>query len=237
MMKRALAIMLNGMLLFAVLSACRIQQDPEVNAEFRDTYSQQDTLDAFCGENNDYMMKIEIEDTRIQLVLREDGDKWSGDLSLYDGSGLLESIPAAVEGDELVIYTGMEKRVPMSVLLFTQFDPESCTITASTSDVMGMPSLEEVIGLYPPDELKAYMQTLYDEVLSNLTQFDRKEDYMAAISELDSFAFNRYTADEDGNHYSLTLGFSGNENVKWDPGFGGFENVSMLVSERTPIAW
>lgn len=235
MNKKVLSIAVSIILIVA-LTACQTQNE-EVLSNFYSTYIKAKNLDEFCQNNNSYALKIEIEATRIQLVLRRTERNWEGSLSLYEGSTMIQNVPVTVIGEELVFHTQTENKAPITVLLFSQFDPRKCTVIQSSADVMGAPEMEEVIGEYPIEELSQYMQRFYDLVLSNLTMFDRKEDYMAAITASDLFVFNQSTSNENKDCHSLTLGFSGNQNVKWDPGFGGFENVSMLFSESVPIAW
>lgn len=156
---------------------------------------------------------------------------------MYDNSEELETIPVVVDGDEIVIQTAQEKRTSTDILLFKRFNTKNCVIRESTSQVLFEPFLEEVLGDYPEDEMESYMQLLYDELISNLTMFDRKDDYFSAINGLKGFAFNRYTGNPDKPCYGLSFGFTGNENVKWDPGFANFGEVSMIFSESSPYVW
>jgi len=230
-------------LFFAIfLTSCKFNaQNKEVNQNFYNIYTSKTTLDEFCGNHKDYMINIDIEKTTVQLVLKKDDiGQWSGGLKLYDelkgeSQKLVEEIPIVIINNEIVIQSTEEKKVPVTIWFFNHFDIEKCKIKESASDVIGIPLTEEMIGDYPIKDIKSYMEMFYNEIISNLNLFDRKDDYFSAISELDSFVFNRQRSKNPC--YKLSFGFTGNEEVKWDLAFGKMGSVSMVFSERSPIAW
>lgn len=129
------------------------QQKQEVNDHFYSVYDNKENLDEYCTNHNEYLINIEIERTEIRFWLKNDGDSWSGTLSLHDESEKIEEIPVVVEGDEVVIQAVPERRVSTDILFFNQFDTEKCTITEISPQVLFEPCLEEVLGEYPEDEI------------------------------------------------------------------------------------
>jgi len=221
-------------ILSLILCACKTQ-DEEVNQHFYDKYANTENLDAFSGTQSHYAMKIVFEKTEVRLYLdRNESNIWSGYLSLREEDDEIESIPIYVDKDELVIQTFPEKRVSMDVLFFRQFRAESCVIEESTPDILlAPPGLEEVIGTYSEEEMKEYMEMLYDDVISNLTSFEKEEEYFQAIDELNGFNFIRNTGDPTKPGCNLHFGFSGGE--CWPSGIDGLGDVSLIFSEGSNL--
>ena len=82
------------------------------------------------------------------------------------------------------------------------------------------------------EEITPYMETLYSELYSNLSLFDRKEDYFKSIEQLQSVVYIKDLIEKDIPGHNLSFGFNGDENIKWYPGYGSFEHISLLIFER-----
>lgn len=233
-----LGLMIGVIIVAFFLCKKSIWKNKEVIEEFNAIYNDKKSLDEFCDNHNTYSMEIELKETRVLFrVERDDLNKWSGKLALYSDSNLIEEIPVLIDEGEIIIQTQPEKRISTDILLFKQFETEKCNISEATSQVLFEPSLEEVLGEYPEEDVKIYMQTLYDELISNLKLFDKEEEYFLSIEKLHGFGFNRYTGNSNHICYGLKLAFTGNKKETWNPGCCKFEDVSLILTETTSVAW
>lgn len=145
---------------------------------------------------------------------------------------LIEEIQASIDGDELVIQSDIPKRIPLTtILLYENFDVNKCIFEKTYKLSIDYP-LEEIQGTYPLDDIKPYMENLYTELFSNLTTFNREDQYFKAIEELSSFAHIKNLTNKECPGHNLSVGFNGDESILWSPAYGGLGDISLLLFER-----
>lgn len=210
--------------------------DNSIVADFESAYSEEKSFSEFCGSNSTYELEIEIEGSRLLLFLeKNDSEVWSGSLLYYERNqmpSLTEEIPVYIDGDELVIQSDTPKRIALTtILLYKNFDVTKCMFERTYKLSIDYP-LEEIQGTYPLDDIKPYMENLYVKLFSNLTTFNREEQYFKAIEELSSFAHIKDLTYKECPGHNLSIGFNGDESILWNPGYGGLGDISLLVFER-----
>ncbi len=208
--------------------------DRDIAERFREIYGVERSFEEYCGDSNTYRLRAELRSSALQLYLKKDGHgQWSGSLGYYEWGTAIEKIPAFIDGEELVVCSVPEKRVPMeTILLYRHFDADECTVEQALFMSFDHP-LEEVSGSCPPDRLRPYAERLYTELFSCLTSFEREDDYFKAVEQLKSYTYNRNLMYREHPSHLLTLGFDGDKANLWDPGFGAHSQISLFLSENT----
>jgi len=229
-MKRAITVLMVTVLMFT-MSGC---VDRDIVKRFEESYSIEKSFEEYCGDSNAYRLEVQLLSSRLQLFMKKDENgNWVGILSYFEWSGTIEEIPVSLDGEELVIHSSPEKRVPISaILLYRHFDVNKCTVERAEFMSFDHP-LEEVNGSYPADALKSYAENLYTELFSCLTTFERKDDYFKAIAQLKSYTYIRNLMYKEHPNNHLSFGFNGDETNLWTPGYGGLGEISLLISEQT----
>lgn len=207
--------------------------DRDIAVDFTNTYSKDMSFSEYCGQSNLYELHAKIEDSHLRLWLKKNEQgEWSGVLDYKEWSKTIEEIPVKLDGDELVLLTSPETRLPFEpLLMYRAFDPEMCSITWAAFTPFDYPK-EELEGDYPLDVITPYMEELYSSLYANLTSFEKEEEYFDSLRGLEKFAYIKSLESWNPDGHTLSFGFNGCENVDTSADFSSYEDISLFVYEH-----
>lgn len=232
---KKIVLILFASIIALVLLWCILQRD-EVSEHFYTTYQNATNIDDYCGINNDYILEIEIDESRIVLwLIKDETQKWSGKLTLYKLREKVEEIPVVLEGDAIIIQSNPQKVVSTEVFFFKSFNVDYCEISETSSKVPFEPYLEEVVGTYSNAQIKDYMKLLYEELISNFLSFDKSKTYFEAVDNLSGFKYYRYIANPEKTGHQLYFLFGAQQEE--NKGMIDYGDAEMILTEKSPSVW
>ena len=204
---------------------------------FKATYTGKTDFYQYCDNGDSYILGLEMRNCQVKVILKREDETWAGDLSLYESRKLVESIPISIVDDQIVIHSDNEKRIDLDSLLLYHIDAGEGKIKRVAPYVVGYPNLSEVEIHFDPQKIADYMVSFYDNFIVEFTDFKYKDIYFACINNFKSAVYNEYRPQNHAIYYSLGIGFEGKEEFSWDPGFGNFGDVSVILKETSPMVW
>ena len=213
------------------------RQRTALTDSLKETYNNETDFYQYCNYADSYMLKLKMRDCYVQVVLEKENEAWSGSLSLYESERLIESIPISIVGDEIVIHSDDEKSIALDSLLLYNIDAKNGKIRKVDPSVWGLANISEIEIDFDPQTIADYMMSFYDNFISELTTFEYNDLYFDAINNLQSGLYREQHMQNQHSYHSLSIGFEGNEAYSWNPGYGSFGDVCMILTETSPVAW
>ncbi len=217
-----------------ILNFTSCVKDKSLVDYFKQVYCDNTTLDEYVQYEKDYYLQLSFSDldrVTFSMSRNADGNGWSGELCYTKKGILVETIPATISNDTVILHAKEEKQVPLSeIFLFNESISENAVVER-TALVLGDGSMKEVLGHIENDPLKEYMISLYENLLTCFEETIDKDFYYSAIEKSDDFAFTKRKLSDNNYDYQMNIGFVGNESKTWTPGFGNLRNINILLSE------
>ena len=224
------------LLVMVFLTGCSSQRTALADS-LKTTYNSETDFYQYCDSADSYMIKLNMRNCYIQVVLEKKDETWAGHLSLYESERLVESIPISIADDKIVIQSDNEKRIDLDSLLLYNINTENGKIRKVDPSVWGLANISEIEIDFDPQTIADYMISFYNNFISELTSFEYKDLYFNAINNFQSALYREQHMQNRDPYHSLSIGFKGNKAYSWNPGYGSFGDVCMILTETSPIAW